>query len=72
MKKTYKIEVDCASCANLAQDAAKKVNGIKEVTINFLTQKMIVDFDDNQDEKKIMKEVLKACKKVEHDFEIYP
>ena len=51
MKKTYKVEVDCASCANLMEETAKKINGIKEVTINFLTQKMEVDFDDNKDEK---------------------
>lgn len=70
MKKTYAIEVDCANCANLCQEEAKKIEGIKDVNVNFMTQKMIVEFDDDADVKKIMKNVEKACKKVEPDFEI--
>ena len=64
MKKTYKIEVDCANCANLMEEAARKT------TVNFMTQKMIVEFEDGQDAKTVMKDVLKACKKVEPDCEI--
>lgn len=70
MKKTYEIEVDCANCANLMENATKKVDGVKDCVVNFLTQKMSVEFDDDADDKKIMKEVLKACKKVEPDCEI--
>lgn len=70
MKKTYKIEVDCANCANLCEDAAKKVEGVASATINFMTQKMIVEFAEGADPKAVMQAVEKACKKVEDDFEI--
>lgn len=70
MKKTYEIEVDCANCANLMEEATKKTEGIADVTVNFMTQKMIVDFEEDADEKKVMKSVLKACRKVEPDCEI--
>lgn len=70
MKKTYKIEVDCANCANLMEEAARKTSGVAAVTVNFMTQKMIVEFEDGQDAKTVMKDVLKACKKVEPDCEI--
>ncbi len=70
MKKSYNIEVDCANCANLMEDAANKTDGIKKATVNFMTQKMIVEFEDGVDEKTVMKQVLKNCKKVEDDCEI--
>lgn len=70
MKKTYKIEVDCANCANLMEDAARKITGVASATVNFMTQKMIVEFADGYDPKSVMKDVLKACKKVEPDCEI--
>ena len=71
MKKTYKIDVDCANCANKMEDAAKKTAGVKNVTVNFMALKMIVEFDEGQDPKTVMQEVLKNCKKVEDDCEIY-
>ena len=71
MKKTYKIEVDCANCANLMEDAAKKTAGVKTATVNFMTQKMIVEFEDGQEPVTVMQEVYKNCKKVEDDCEIY-
>ena len=71
MKKTYKIEVDCASCALKMEDAAKTVEGVKDSSVNFMLQKMTVEFGDGQDDKKVMKAVLKACKKVEDDCEIF-
>ncbi len=71
MKKTYRIEVDCANCANKMEDAAGKIPGIAGVTVNFMTQKMIVDFADGADADTVMKQVVKACKKVEDDCEIY-
>ena len=70
MKKTYQIEVDCANCANLMEEAAKKTEGVQDAVVNFMTQKMIVEFEDGQDAKAVMKNVLKACKKVEPDCEI--
>ena len=70
MNKTYKIEVDCANCANLMEDAARKTEGVASATVNFMTQKMIVEFEDGKDSKEVMKNVLKACKKVEPDCEI--
>lgn len=71
MKKTYKIEVDCANCANLMEDATKKTEGVADATVNFMTQKMSVEFIDGADEKAVMKNVVKACKKVEDDCEIF-
>lgn len=71
MKKIYKIEVDCANCANKMEDAANKTDGIAKATINFMMQKMIVEFKEGADEKAVMKQVLKNCKKVEDDCEIY-
>lgn len=70
MSKTFKIEVDCANCANLVEDAAKKVTGVKELSISFMTQKMKVSFDERADQESVMAEVLKVAKKVEPDFEI--
>lgn len=70
MKKTYKIQVDCANCANLMENAAKKTLGVSNAVVNFMTQKLIVEFEDGVNSKKVMQDVLKACKKVEPDCEI--
>ena len=64
MKKTYKIEVDCANCANLMEDAARKTAGVQNATVNFMTQKMIVEFDEGKEPASVMSDVVKACKKV--------
>ncbi len=71
MKKSYKIEVDCANCANKMEQAAKKTEGVKDATVNFMMLKMNVEFDENADTKAVMKDVLKNCKRVEDDCEIY-
>lgn len=71
MKKTYKIEVDCANCANLMEDTTRKVAGVETAVVNFMTQKMTVEFTDGHDPKAVMADVLKACKKVEPDCEIF-
>ena len=71
MKKTYKIEVDCANCANLMEEAAKKTAGVQNAVVNFMTLKMNVEFEEGQDPKAVMAEVLKNCKKVESDCEIF-
>ena len=71
MKKSYKIEVDCATCANKMEDAAKRTPGVKDATVNFMMLKMNVEFEEGQEPKAVMQEVLKNCKKVESDCEIY-
>ena len=71
MKKTYKIEVDCANCANKMELAAAKVAGVKACSVNFMALKMTVEFEDGADEKTVMGAALKACRKVERDCEIY-
>ncbi len=71
MKKTYKIEVDCANCANKMEDAAKKTEGVKDAVVNFMALKMKVEFEEGADPKSVMETVLANCKKVEDDCEIY-
>ena len=71
MKKTYGIEVDCANCANLMEEAANKTEGVKSAVVNFMTQKLIVEFAEGSDVNAVMNSVLNNCKKVEEDCEIY-
>ena len=71
MKKTYKIEVDCVNCANKMEDAARKTAGVQAAVVNFMTQKMTVEFGEGQEPKTVMQNVLKACRKVEPDCEIF-
>ena len=71
MVKTYKIEVDCANCANKMEEAANKTEGVKSAIVNFMTLKMKVEFIDGYDESTVMKKILKNCKRVEDDCEIY-
>ncbi len=70
MKKTYGIEVDCANCANLMEKAAAKIEGVANANVNFMLQKMEIEFAEGADIKKVMKAVLKACKRIEPDCEI--
>ena len=70
MSKSYKIEVDCANCANLVEEAARKVAGVKDLSIVFMTQKMKVTFEDGVDQDAVMENVLKTAKKIESDFQI--
>ena len=71
MKKTYKIDVDCANCANKMEQAAKNTDGVKDATVNFMMLKMIVEFEEGADPKKVMKDVQKNCKVVVDDCEIF-
>lgn len=71
MKKSYRIDVDCANCANLMEAVAKKTNGVADAVVNFMTLKMNVEFEDGRDPKAVMTDVRKACKKVEPDCEIF-
>ena len=71
MKKSYKIDVDCANCANKMEDAAKRTPGVKDAVVNFMLLKMNVEVEDGENPKDVMQEVLKNCKKVESDCEIF-
>ena len=71
MKKTYKIDVDCANCANKMEAAANKTEGVNNATVNFMALKMHVEFEDGADEAKVMKAVRKACRKIDDDAEVY-
>ena len=71
MKKTYKIDVDCANCANLMETEAKKTAGVKDAVVNFMTLKIKVEFEDGVDVKEVMERVRDNCKRVENDCEIY-
>ena len=70
MKKIYKIEVDCAHCAMLCEREAAKVEGVGSAAINFMTQKMTLELEDGADEKKVLKAVIKACRRIERGFDI--
>ena len=70
MKHTYRIEVDCANCANKMEQATRKTPGVKEATVNFMAQKMSVEFDEGQDPRAVMQAVYKACKRIDDEFEI--
>ena len=70
MKKTYKlIDLDCANCAAKMENAIKKIEGVSDASVSFLTQKMTIDAEDARFDE-IMKQVVKACRKVEPDCEI--
>ena len=71
MKKSYKIEVDCANCANLMEETVKKVEGVKDCTVSFMTLKMKVEFEEGADIDAVMKKAQAECIKVEPDSEIY-
>lgn len=70
MSKSFKIEVDCANCANLVEDAVRKIQGVKDASISFMTQRMKIAFDDDADTDAVMAAVIKAAKKIEPDFRV--
>ena len=71
MKKTYKVEVDCAACAEKMQEAIKNTEGVKDAALSFMSLKVKVEFEDGADPDAVMQEARKNCKKVEDDMEIY-
>lgn len=71
MKKTYKIEVDCANCANLMEQAAQDTVGVRKAVVNFMTLKMIIEFEEGYDPKTVMMQVRENCKNVEDDCEVF-
>ncbi|MBR4450934.1 MAG: cation transporter [Clostridia bacterium] len=70
MKKTYKIDVDCAACADKMETAANKTEGVKSASVNFMALKMKVEFEDGADIDTVMKDVVKNCKKADSDCSI--
>lgn len=71
MKKSYKIDVDCASCADKMELAAKKTEGVKDAVVNFMALKMKVEFEDGADPAAVMEQVRANCRKVEPDCEVF-
>lgn len=71
MKKSYRIEVDCANCANKMEAAARHTSGVKDASVNFMMQKMTVEFDEGVDRNHVMEKVRANCKKVESDAEVF-
>ena len=71
MKKTYKIDVDCAACAEKMQEAIKNTEGVESATVSFMTLKCKVEFKDGVDPDAVIKDARENCKKVESDCEIF-
>lgn len=70
MKKTFKlVDLDCAHCAQKMEDAIKKLDGVQDASINFLAQKLTIEADETRFDE-IMKNAVKACKRIEPDCEI--
>ncbi len=70
MRKTFRIEVDCANCAAKMETAVKKLDGVTDAAISFMSQKLVVEAPDERFDR-VMKDVVKACRRVEPDCEIH-
>ena len=71
MKKTYKVDVDCANCGNKMEEAVKNTEGVKDATLSFMTLKLKVEFEDGVDPQEVMEKARENCKIVEDDCEIF-
>ena len=70
MKKTFQmIDLDCANCAAKMEDAIKKLPGVKNAAVSFMTQKLTIEAEDDKFDD-VVKQAVKACKKVEPDSEL--
>lgn len=70
MKKKFKLQdLDCANCAAKMEEAIKKIEGVSDASVSFMTQKMMIDAEDGRFDE-IMEEVVKVCRKVEPDCKI--
>ncbi len=70
MKKKFKLEnLDCANCAAKMENAIKKIDGVTDASVSFMTQKLVIEADDEKFDD-IMQKVIAACKKVEPDCKI--
>lgn len=70
MKKSYKIAVDCANCANLIEHAVGQIEGVQQASVSFIMQKMKIVFDDDADVESVIAEIAKTGRKIEQGFEI--
>ena len=70
MKKKYRVEVDCANCAAKMEEAIKKIDGVSDASVSFLTQKLTIDLDESRADE-IMEEAVKRCRRVDADSVIY-
>lgn len=71
MKKTYKIEIDCANCANKVEEEINKIDGVSKAVVNFMMLNVTIDFKENADINSVLKEIKTKGKKIDSDFEIY-
>lgn len=71
MKKTYQIEVDCIHCASKMEQAASKTPGVLSASVNFMGQKMIVEFAPDASVDTVMAQIVKNCRKATRDGEIF-
>ncbi len=69
MKKKFKCEIDCANCAAKVQDAILKIDGVENASVNFMTQKFMLEADDDRFDE-ILKEAVKVGRRIEPDFEV--
>lgn len=70
MTKTFKmVDLDCANCARKMEDAIRKLDGVTEVHVNFLTQKMILTAEDGRFEE-IVKEAVRCVRRVDPDCQV--
>ena len=70
MKKTYKVEVDCAACAEKMQEAIKNTQGVKDAAVSYMTLKVKVEFDDGVDADAVIRDARKNVKKIEDELDI--
>lgn len=71
MKKTFRIGVDCAGCASKMEAACSKLDGVRSVNVNFMTQKIAIDFEDGASIPDVLKSILKACRRIDRHCEIH-
>lgn len=70
MKKKFKLQdLDCANCAAKMEEGIKKIEGVTDATVSFMTQKLTIEADDERFDE-IMKEAAEVCKKIEPDCQI--
>ena len=70
MKKKFKLQdLDCANCAAKMEEAIKKIEGVSDATVSFMTQKMLLDADDGRFDE-ILQQAVRTAKRIEPDFEI--
>ena len=70
MKKSYKINVDCANCANIIEEKINRIEGVEHASVNFMLQKLNIKYKDDANPVEVLEHILKEAKKVESDFAI--